>query len=345
MSKLPPMLEHRAIYEEEHALLRDTARKFNEAHVEPNEEAWRASRKVPRDIWLKAGEFGLIGPQIPEEYGGLGLTDYRYQAVLSEEIRSPSLSLGLQGGIMADYLINFGSEDQKSTMLPALVRGELLMAIAMTEPGTGSDLRAIATRARRDGDHYIINGSKTFISAGQSCDVVLVVAKTKASDEEGISLIMVEANREGFRRGRQLKKIGRHGADTSELFFDDVRVPADNLLGSENDGWVMLMKELPKERLGIALSGIADATRAFELTRDYVRERSVFGRKVADYQNTRFVLADARTELEVGWAFIDKCIVDQTHGRLSAEVAAMAKLWVSEMQGRVIDSCVQLFGG
>ena len=346
MNTLPRLMQHRAIYAEEHALFRDSVARFQAEHIAPHAQAWRDAGISPRDLWYDAAAVGLLCPQVPEVYGGLGIADYRYQAVMSEELRSSSLGFGLQTGVTVDYILNFGTEAQKRAILPKMVSGELILAIAMTEPGTGSDLKAVRTTARRDGDEFVVNGSKTFISSGLLCDMVIVVAKTDPdAGSRGISLILVEADRPGFRRGGKLKKIGRPGADTAELFFEDVRVPAANLLGEENGGFAHLMAELPKERLGIALSAMADATRAYEITLDYVRDRMVFGRAVADYQNTRFTLADVRTELEIGWAFIDRCIMEQVDRRLTAEVGAMAKLWTSELQGRVVDRCLQLFGG
>lgn len=346
MSALPPLMRHRGIYTEDHALFRETVARFQAERIGPHDQAWRDAGVAPRAVWREAAALGLLCPQVPEEYGGPGIGDYRYQAVMSEELRSSSLGFGLQTGVTVDYILNFGTEAQKREMLPAMVAGELILAIAMTEPGTGSDLKAVRTTARREGDEYVVSGSKTFISSGLLCDMVIVVAKTDpAAGARGISLILVEADRPGFRRGRKLRKIGRPGADTAELFFDDVRVPASNLLGEENAGFAHLMAELPKERLGIALSAMADASRAYEITLDYVRGREVFGRKVADFQNTRFELADVRTELEVGWAFADRCIMEQVDRTLTAEVGAMAKLWASELQGRVVDRCLQLFGG
>lgn len=340
------MLGHREIYDEEHALLRESARRFARDQILPNETAWRESGCTGREVWTKAGNLGLLCPQVPLEYDGAGLSDYRYQAVLAEELNSSSVGFGLQTGIAVDYILNFGSDAQKRSLLPGMVRGELIVALAMSEPNAGSDLASIRTSATRKGDRYIINGQKTFISSGQLCDAVIVACKTDpAAGARGISLILVEATAAGFRRGRNLKKLGRHGADTSELFFDDVEVPLANLLGKEHGGFAQLMKELPKERLGIALSGIVDATRAFEMTLDHVRQRIAFGRKLFEFQNTRFQLAGARAQLEAGWALVDRCIVQQTRGALSADVAAMAKLWVSEMQGTVIDTCLQLFGG
>lgn len=344
--RLPQLGGHRAAYEEEHLLFRETARRFARDHILPHEAEWRECGVTSRDVWRRAGEMGLLCPQVPPAYGGIGADDFRFRAVMAEEMHSSSLGFGLQTNVTADYILNFGTEAQKMSLLPGMASGDIILAIAMTEPGAGSDLRAIRASARRDGDHYILNGSKTFISSGQLCDVVIFCARTEGDDGKGgISLFLVEADREGFRRGRNLRKIGRHGADTSELFFDEVRIPASNLLGEEHRGMRQLMAELPKERLGIALSGIVDATRAYELALEYAREREAFGRRVADFQVNRFALADVRTELEIGWCFIDRCLAQQCDGTLNAEVAAMAKLWISELQGRVVDRCLQLFGG
>jgi alkylation response protein AidB-like acyl-CoA dehydrogenase len=339
-------MQHRAIYTSEQGEFREAVRRFARKEIEPFEVEWRERGITPREIWLKAGALGILCPQVPEEYGGAGLTDYRYQAILSEEIHSSSLGFGLQTGVTVNYLLNFGTEQQKRRWLPRAVAGETIMAIAMTEPGTGSDLKSVRTTAVRQGDDYVVNGQKTFISSGQLADLVILVARTSPNaGAHGISLLLVEADRPGFRRGRKLRKLGRHGADTSELFFDDVRVPASNLLGAENRGFMHLMKELPAERLGIAISGIVDSQRGFDLTARYVKERRVFGKRVADFQHTRFELADIQTELQVTWAFIDQCIVEQARGELTPDKAAMAKLWTTELQFRILDRCLQLHGG
>jgi len=334
---------------EEHEIFRDAVRRFCAAEVIPHAEEWDARGVMPRDFWLKAGAQGLLCPQAPEEFGGAG-GDYRFNAILDEEFAYTGAS-GLVGcsvhsDICCGYLVNYGTPAQKQAWLPKMVAGEVVAAIAMTEPGTGSDLQAIRTTARPERDGYLINGAKTFISNGQTADLVIVAAKTDpAEGARGISLFLVESTRDGFRRGRNLRKIGLKGQDTSELFFDDVWVPADNLLGGEGQGFVMLMQELPQERLSLAIGAAAAAQKAFDVTLDYVRERKAFGRPIAEFQNTRFTLAELKTELTIGWAFVDQCIEKHVRGALSVDEAAMAKLWLTEMQGRMLDACVQLHGG
>jgi acyl-CoA dehydrogenase len=339
----------RSIYEPEHEMFRDAVRRFFEKELAPHHPQWEKDGKVPRAFWRKAGEQGLLCPQVPEEYGGAG-GDYRYLAVVDEELGFAGASgpgFTVHSDICAGYLLKYGSEEQKRQWLPKMVSGEAIMAVAMTEPGTGSDLQGVKTTARLDGNHYVVNGQKTFISNGQNADVVIVVAKTDpARGAKGISLVLVEAERDGFERGRNLDKMGMHAADTSELFFNEVRVPTANLLGPEEGrGFAQLMEELPQERLGIALNAQATAQYAFDLTVAYVKERKAFGKSVFDFQNTRFKLAELKTQLEVGWAFADKCIEHHLRGALTAADAAMAKLWITEMLGRVVDEGVQLHGG
>ncbi|MFN3233535.1 MAG: acyl-CoA dehydrogenase family protein [Alphaproteobacteria bacterium] len=339
----------RTVYEQEHDMFRDAVRGFFAREMTPHHDAWEKEGCVPRDFWRKAGEQGLLCPQVPEEYGGPG-GDYRYLAVVDEELGMAGASgpgFTVHSDICAGYLLSYGSEDQKREWLPKMVSGEAIFAVAMTEPNTGSDLQGVKTTALMDGNQYVINGSKTFISNGQNADVIIVVAKTDPSQgAKGISLIMVEADRDGFRRGRNLDKMGMHAADTSELFFDDVRVPTSNLLGpEEGKGFAQLMTELPQERLSIALNAQAAAQYAYDLTVDYVKERKAFGSPVFDFQNTRFKLAELKTELAVGWAFCDQCIEHHLRGELSSADASMAKLWVTEMLGRVVDEGVQLHGG
>ncbi len=339
----------RSVYDQEHEMFRDAVRGFFSREMAPHHEAWEKDGCVPRDFWRKAGEQGLLCPQVPEEYGGPG-GDYRYLAVVDEELGLAGASgpgFTVHSDICAGYLLSYGSEDQKREWLPKMVSGEAVFAVAMTEPNTGSDLQGVKTTALMDGNQYVINGSKTFISNGQNADVVIVVAKTDPTQgAKGISLIMVEADRDGFRRGRNLDKMGMHAADTSELFFDDVRVPTSNLLGpEEGQGFVQLMTELPQERLSIALNAQATAQHAYDLTVEYVKERKAFGSPVFDFQNTRFKLAELKTQVEVGWAFCDRCIEHHLRGELSSADASMAKLWVTEMLGRVVDEGVQLHGG
>ena len=315
------MLKDRAIYEEEHSIFRSSVRKFFEAEAVPHTVDWSQAGQVPRDFWYKLGEAGLLCPQMPEEYGGVA-GDYRLNCIINEEQiynRAGGAALAVHSDIVAPYLLHYGSDHIKDAFLKKMATGEMVGAIAMTEPGTGSDLQGIKTTAKKEGDSYVINGSKTFISNGQNCDFVIVVCKTSADGgAKGSSLIIVEADREGFRRGRNLDKIGQHSSDTSELFFDEVRVPAENLLGQENAGFMYLMTELPQERLSIGVIAMAGAQRAYDITVDYVKERKAFGRPVANFQNTRFKLAEMKTDLDVGWAFVDQCLARHIKGELDA---------------------------
>lgn len=342
------MLAQRAIYEEEHHIFRDSVRKFFEAEATPHGEEWNKAGKVPREFWNKLGDAGLLCPQLPEEYGGVG-GDYRFNCIINEEQvyqRAGGAAIAVHSDIVAPYLLDYGSDELKERILPKMATGEMVGAIAMTEPGTGSDLQGIRTTAKLDGNHYVINGSKTFISNGQNCDFVIVACKTDPeAGARGVSLIVVEADREGFRRGRNLDKIGQHSSDTSELFFDEVRVPTTNMIGHENAGFMYLMQQLPQERLSIGFIAMAGAQRAFDITLEYVKEREAFGRSIMNFQNTRFKMAEMKTELEVGWAFVDQCLARHIKGELDAAGGAMSKLWTTEMQGRVVDTCVQLHGG
>ncbi|WP_188054203.1 MULTISPECIES: acyl-CoA dehydrogenase family protein [unclassified Sphingosinithalassobacter] len=334
-------------YDENHELFREQVRKFFEAKLIPNLERWEEAGIVDREFWRAAGETGLLCPTLPEEYGGLGL-DFGYNAVIGEELAYTGSAVGitLQSDIVADYVLHYGSEEQKREWLPKMISGEAITAIAMTEPGTGSDLQGVKTTARTDGNHYVINGSKTYITNGQNADLVIVVAKTDPElGAKGISLILVEATREGFARGRNLDKIGQHSGDTSELFFNDVRVPITNCLGDEGKGFVYLMSQLPQERLSIAIGAQAAAQRAFDEGLAYVKERKAFGKTVFDFQNTRFVLADLATKLQVGWAHIDWALKRHVEGKLTTAEASAAKLWHTELQGEVCDAALQLHGG
>jgi alkylation response protein AidB-like acyl-CoA dehydrogenase len=342
------MLANRAVYDEEHHIFRDSVRKFFTTEATPNAAEWSKNGIVPREFWNKAGAAGILCPGLPEEYGGIS-ADYRVNCIINEEQvynRAGGAGLAVHSDIVAPYILHYGTEEIKQNFLPKMVTGEMVGAIAMTEPGTGSDLQSIRTTAVKDGDGYVINGSKTFISNGQNCDFVIVVAKTDPGEgAKGTSLIIVEATREGFKRGRNLEKIGQHSSDTSELFFDDVRVPTANLIGHENAGFMYLMKELPQERLSIGIIAMAGAQRAFDITNDYIKERKAFGRPIANFQNTRFKMAEMKTEIEVGWAFVDQCLSRHIKGELDAVGGAMSKLWCSEMQGRVVDQCLQFHGG
>jgi acyl-CoA dehydrogenase len=328
---------------------RDTVVRFIEEHMQPGDAKAREVGNVGHDLWRKAGAAGLLCTDIPEEWGGMG-GDFRHEAVFYEEAARRSLT-GMSNSvhsIVAHYLLNHGTEAQKRQYLPRMASGELVGAIAMTEPGAGSDLQGIRTRATRQGDAYLINGSKTFISNGFLAGLILVVVKTDPSQgARGTSIVIVEtANCAGFRVGRVLDKIGMQAQDTSELFFDDVRVPADKLLGGvEGQGFFQLMSDLPYERLIIGVTALAAMEGAYEATLAYVRERKAFGKTIADFQNTKFKLAEIATEIMVGRAFIDQCVEKLLKGELDTATASMAKLWGSEKQGQVIDACLQLFGG
>ncbi len=339
----------RTAYNEDHEAFRDTVRSFIKQEVVPNIDRWDEAGIVEKAIWPKAGAVGMLCPTVPEEYGGLGL-DFGYNAIIDEEISYGGTALGfsLQSDIVVNYIVSYGSEEQKRHWLPKLVSGEVVTAIAMTEPGVGSDLQGIRTTARKDGNHYVINGSKTYITNGQNADLILVCAKTDTEVQpawKGVSIILVEAEREGFKRGRNLDKIGQDAADTSELFFEDVRVPMTNCLGEEGKGFIYLMSELPQERLSIAIGAQASAQRAYDETVAFVRDRKAFGKPVIDFQNTRFTLADLKSKLQVGWAHLDWAIARHLKKELTAEEGAAAKLWHTEFQWEVMDKCLQLHGG
>jgi len=339
--------DSRTIFDEELNLFRDQVRKFYDRALTPNLDRWEEEGIIGRDFWLACGEAGILCPGVPAEYGGLGL-DFRYNTVISEELFYAGSSAGitLQSDIVADYIANYGSEEQKQQWLPKMVSGEAITAIAMTEPGAGSDLQGVRTTARREGNEYVVNGSKIYITNGQNADLVIVVAKTDPNARsKGISLILVEATREGFKRGRNLDKIGQHSADTSELFFEDVRVPITNCLGEEGKGFAYLMMQLPQERLGIALQAQAAAQRAFDEGVKFTKERKAFGQTVFDFQNTRFTLADLKAKLQAGWAHLDWCIARHLEEKLTAAEASAAKLFHTELQWEVCDAALQLHGG
>ncbi|SEQ47838.1 acyl-CoA dehydrogenase [Solimonas aquatica] len=330
-------------------LLRDSARRFFEAEAVPNEARWAQQKHVDREFWRKAGEMGLLCAGIPAEYGG-GDGSFAHEAVIFEEqgrIACSSFGNHVHSGIAAHYIASYGNEAQKRRWLPRLASGEMISGIAMTEPGAGSDLQGIKTRALREGDHYRVTGAKTFISNGYLADLLVLVVKTDpALGGKGVSLLVVEtANLPGFRRGRVLDKVGMHGQDTSELFFDDSPVPVENLLGSEGQGFVQLMQQLPRERLIIALQAQATIERAVALTQEYVRERKAFGKTIGEFQNTRFSLAECHTEARIGRVFVDHCITQFLAGTLDSATASMAKYWVTDKQCEIIDRCLQFFGG
>ena len=338
----------RGAYTDDHEAFRRTVRAFLQKEGVPNVGDWEANRLVPREFWRKAGEIGMLCPTVPEEYGGLGL-DFGYNAVVTEEMSYNGVPAGfsLQSDIVCDYIIAYGSEEQKRQWLPRLVSGETITAIAMTEPGTGSDLQSIRTTAKKDGNHYVVSGSKTYITNGQNADLIVVVAKTDPNaGSKGISLILVEANREGFKRGRNLDKIGLHASDTSELFFDNVAVPPENLLGSEEgQGFVQLMQQLPQERLALAVGAVAAMERAVKITAAYTKERTAFGKPLLEFQNTAFTLAERKTEAMIARVFVDWCIERLVAGDLDTVTASMAKYWCSDKQVQTADECLQLFGG
>ena len=338
----------RTLFSSDHETFRDTVRKFLENEAVPHHEEWEQTGQVPKELWRKAGEQGFLCPMVSEEYGGIG-ADFLYSVVVSEEISRAGLTgigWGLHTEIVAPYIEHYGSEEMKQRLLPKMVSGELIGAIAMSEPGAGSDLQGVKTNAVKDGDHYILNGSKTFITNGQNADIVIVVAKTDPSKgAKGTSLLIVEEGMEGFQKGKNLKKVGMKAQDTSELFFQDVKVPVENLIGDEGMGFIYLMQELPQERLGIAINGLALAESAFEHTLDYVKERKAFGQRVADFQNTQFKLAEMRTKLDVARAYVDRCLEMHLKKELDIPTAAGAKYWVTDLQCEIIDECLQLHGG
>lgn len=338
----------RNLFNADHEAFRDTVVKFLEKEAVPYHAKWEEDGQIDRELWKKAGEQGLLCPCLPEAYGGYG-ADYLYSAIVMEEINRLGLTgigFGLHTDIVAPYIEHYGSEELKQKYLPKMVTGELVGAIAMTEPGAGSDLQGVRTTAIRDGDHYVINGSKTFITNGQHADIVIVVAKTNpAAGAKGTSLIIVEAGTPGFTKGRNLHKVGMKAQDTSELFFQDVRVPVSQCLGEENKGFIYLMQELPQERLGIAVNGIAMAEGALKLTVDYVKERKAFGKPVADFQNTQFKLAELHAKVLQGRVFVDRCLELHLQKKLDVPTAAAAKYLITDLQNDIIDECVQLHGG
>ncbi|MDQ4087059.1 MAG: acyl-CoA dehydrogenase family protein [Pseudomonadota bacterium] len=340
-------LSRRTAFSDDHDLFRDQVRKFFDRELVPHLERWEAQGEIDRGFWRLAGEAGLLCPNVAEAYGGLGL-DFGYNAVIAEELGYAGSSAGitLHSDIVAPYIEAYGSEEQKRCWLPRMISGETPTAIAMTEPAAGSDLQGIKTTAVKDGADYVINGSKTYITNGQHAELVIVVAKTDPSEgARGTSLIVVEAERDGFARGRNLDKIGLHGQDTSELFFQDLRVPQSNRLGAEGMGFAYLMNQLPQERLGIAIGAQASAQRAFDEAVKFTKERKAFGRTVFEFQNTRFMLADLEAKLQVGWAHLDWALTRHMAGKLTAAEASAAKLWHTELQWEVCDASLQLHGG
>ena len=343
-----PLAGPRAVLTADHEMFRDQVRRFFERHIVPHHRQWEHDGVVPREVWRDAGAQGLLCPAMPEEYGGAG-ADFGYSAVIIEEIaRTNTSGVGfpLHSDIVAPYLLAYATEERKRDWLPRMARGELIGAIAMTEPGMGSDLKAVRTRARREGDQYVISGQKTFITNGQNAGLVIVVAKTDpAAGRQGISLICVEEGTPGFSKGRNLEKIGLHAQDTSELFFEEVRVPVASRLGEEGQGFRYLIHNLPQERLIIALRSIASIEAMLEETVAYAKQRQVFGQTVFDFQHNRFRLADAKAQAAMLRVFVDHCLALHLRGELSVELAASAKLMASEMQNRQLDEFLQIHGG
>lgn len=340
----------RDLFDEEHLLFQETVREFMAREVVPHHDRWEKDGIVPREVWKKAGELGMFGFGVPEEYGGAGITDFRYNTVILEEIirhGATGLGFSLHNDVMAPYVVELTNDEQRQRWLPGFVSGELITAIAMTEPGAGSDLQGVRTTAVREGDHYVLNGQKTFITNGINADLVVVVAKTDPeAGARGVTLLVVERGMEGFGRGRNLDKIGMKAQDTAELFFDNVRVPVANRLGpADGEGFFQLMRNLPQERLSIAVGAVAAAETVLEQTIAYCGTRQAFGRSIGSFQNTRFVLAELATETEIARHYVDKCVVALNAGELTAVDAAKAKWWTTELQTKVIDRCLQLHGG
>lgn len=343
-------LASRSYETDELRMFRDTARKFMEAEVKPHLERWDREGCVDRALWNKAGDLGLLCASIPEEYGGGG-GNFAYEKVLIEEQARVGCSAwgnSVHAGIVAHYILAYGREEQKKDWLPRMASGELVGAVAMTEPGTGSDLQGVKTTALAEGDEYVVNGQKVFITNGQQCGLIVVVAKTDPTAAgKGVSLIVVETDKvKGFRRGRNLEKVGMHGQDTSELFFENVRVPKTNLLGKmEGQGFIQLMQQLPQERLIVAVAAVEAIELALDMTTQYVKDRKAFGKRILDFQNTRFSIAEARTEAALGRVFVERCTELLLQKKLDPVTAAMAKYWTTDKQFEIADLCMQLHGG
>ncbi len=341
----------RDLFTEDHETFRRSVAAFVEKEMLPHYNDWEAAGIMPREVYAAAGHYGYLGMAIPEKWGGGGTRDFRFNVVLAEElarlgIGGAGLGLTLHNDICTPYFIEYCNDEQAARWLPGIAAGELITAVAMTEPGTGSDLAGIATTAIRDGDEYILNGSKTFITNGINSDLVIVAAKTDPTQRHsGMSLLVVERGMPGFERGRNLEKVGLHSQDTAELFFDDVRVPVANRFGEEGQGFNYLTANLAQERLSIAVTGVASAAASLAWTVEYVKERTAFGKAIADFQNTKFVLAEAKTQIDVAQAYVDQCVGKLNEGTLDAAEAAQAKYFCTELQQRVADRCLQLFGG
>jgi alkylation response protein AidB-like acyl-CoA dehydrogenase len=345
-----PPAPKRELFDSDHEDFRDSVRRFIDAEVRPHHADWERAQIVSRELFTKMASYGFLAMEVPEEYGGPGVDDWRFNVVISEEAARSGVGDALIGPLLhtdvcLPYLIASCTEEQRERWLPGIASGELVLAIAMTEPGTGSDLSAIATRAKRDGNEWVLNGQKTFITNGLLSDLVIVAARTGEDKHGGLSLFVVEREMEGFERGKQIEKLGQHCSDTAELFFTDVRVPAENLLGEEGSGFLQLVSRLVPERLVLAVSAVAGAEAAFEITLSYVKERKAFGRPIGSFQHSRFVLAELRTELEITRCFIDRTIGRYCAGSATVEEAAMAKWWTTELACKVADAGLQLHGG
>ncbi len=342
----------RSLFDPEHEEFRDSVRRFVQRDVVPHAAEWDRAGIVPRELYLTAGKAGFLGMAVPERFGGGGVDDFRFNMVLAEEIEyagvgAACLGMTLHNDICLPYFLSYCDDEQQQRWLPGIASGELITAIGMTEPGIGSDLGSLSTTAIRDGDHYVVNGAKTFITNGINADLVVTAVKTDPSERHrGISLLILERGMPGFERGRNLAKVGQHAQDTAELSFTDVRVPVSNLLGGqEGVGFAQLVANLPQERLSIAVAAVAAARTALEQTLDYVKGRTAFGQPVGSFQNSRFVLAEIATEVDIAQTYLDACVLARNAGELSAQDAAKAKWWCSELQGRVVDRCLQLHGG
>lgn len=338
----------RKIFDEEHEMFRDSVRSFLQNEIQPHSDKWHEQGIVDREAYLKAGEQGLLLMWADEQYGGAGVADFRYEQVLIEEnarFGDAGFFMSLHSRLVGPYIGELGTDEQKARWLPKCISGEHILAVAITEPGAGSDVASICTKAEDKGDHWLLNGSKIYISNGINADLVVVVARTEPNTRHGLSLFVVEGGMEGFERGRNLKKMGLKSQDTAELFFNNVKVPKENLLGELNHGFYQLMHFLAEERLIGAVSYLATSNAAFDITMDYIRERKAFGKTIADFQNTRFKMADMRMEIDIAQVFVDQCVTEHNEGNLSADDAAKAKLFTSELEGRVVDACVQLHGG
>ena len=337
-------------YEPEHIAFGEAVRAFIDKEMVPNFLEWEQIGSAPRELFQVAGQNGFLGMAVPEEYGGGGVSDFRFNQAMNEQmayagVTGAGLGLTLHNDTCLPYFLTYATDQQRRRWLPGIVSGELITAVAMTEPGAGSDLSGIRTSAVRDGGEYIVNGSKTFITNGINADLVITAVRTGPDRHRGLSLLILERGMPGFERGRNLQKIGMHSQDTAELSFTDVRVPLANLLGKENEGFFQLVAKLPQERMSIAIAGVAEARAAFENTLRYVQERRAFGQPIGSFQHSRFVLAEIATEIDVTQTFIDRCVDDLNDGELSAPDAAKAKWWATELQGRVVDRCLQLHGG